>query len=276
MHYRHAYHAGNFADVFKHLLMLAALQALSRKDKPWCFTDTHAGAGAYALRRGTPAAEGPAAEWEAGIGRLWDKSPRDPLLADYLEAVRAFAGEVPVPARYPGSPWLAARLARPGDRIVACEKLPEIAAELRYTVAQAKVLNRDGYEMAAALPPKERRGLVLVDPPFERPDEFDAARAFITAAAARYAGGVFALWYPLKNPHAADHALRCLARDTRGLLLDSRFDVGSEGDGRMHACGMAVLNPPYQFAETVQPALTELAGVFGPRARVTLGTVAAP
>lgn len=271
MHYRHSYHAGNFADVFKHLLLIALLDAQSRKDKPWCCLDTHAGAGAYPLQR-----EDPPAEWEDGIGRLWGAAPQDALLARYLEQVQVLAGDAAHPVRYPGSPWLAARLARPGDRVVACEKVPEIAAELKCALASVEIHNRDGYEMVAALPPPERRGLVFIDPPFERPDEFDAARAFITAAAARYAGGVFALWYPLKNRHAVDHALRCLARDARRPLFDARFDAGPKGDGRMHACGLAVLNPPYRFAAAVRPALEELARLFGPRACVTLASGAAP
>lgn len=273
MHYQHAYHAGNFADVFKHVLLVALLDALSRKDKPWCFTDTHAGAGLYGLSvSSTERAE----EWEGGIGRVWRSTPRDALLQRYLALVGEVAGAGTRPTRYPGSPWLAARVARPGDRVVACETVPEVASVLRCAVPRAGVQQCDGYGVRGALPPRERRGLVLVDPPFERADEFDAARAFITAAVPRYAGGVFALWYPLKNRHAADHALRCLARDAGRPVLDLRLDVGSSGDGKMHACGLAVLGAPYRFAETVRPALAELVTAFGPRANFSCEPVAAP
>ncbi|HEX7382071.1 MAG TPA: 23S rRNA (adenine(2030)-N(6))-methyltransferase RlmJ, partial [Nevskiaceae bacterium] len=144
------------------------------------------------------------------------------------------------------------------------------------TVPRAEVQRRDGYGLLGALPPRERRGLVLVDPPFERADEFDAARAFIISAAKRYAGGVFALWYPLKNPHAAAHALRCLARDCRQPLLDFELDVGHRGDGRMHACGLAVLRAPWRLEETARPALDELAALLSPRAKASSRTVAFP
>lgn len=274
MHYQHAYHAGNFADVFKHLLVVGLLEALSAKPKPWCCVDTHAGAGLYALGGGDqPRAEGRPDEWREGIGRLWATQPRDALLRRYLALVQSLGGDGPQPQRYPGSPWLAARMARPGDRVVACEQVPGVVALLRRTVPEAEIHQRDGYELHSLLPPPERRGLVLVDPPFERPDEFDAARQFMTRVASRYAGGVVALWYPLKNHHAAAHAVRCLARDTQRPLLDARCDVGSSGDGRMHACGCVVLNPPYGFAEHVQGALAELAVSFGSRASIVVAPV---
>lgn len=266
MHYQHSYHVGNFADVFKHVIVLALLQALSRKAKPWCFVDTHAGAGLYALDAGGDAS----GEWHEGIGRLWAARPADAVLQAYLARVQRVAGSGTQPRHYPGSTWLAAAVARSGDRIIACETVGEVAAALRAAVPRAEVQQRDGYEMHALLPPPERRGLVLIDPPFERQDEFDAARAFITKAAPRYAGGVFALWYPLKNPHAADHALRCLRRDSGQPLLDLRIDVGSRGDGRMHACGMAVVKPPYGFEAWARQALPELASHLGAGAEVAV------
>lgn len=264
MHYHHAYHAGNFADVFKHAILCALLEALSRKAKPWCYIDTHAGAGLYSLT------ENSAGEWHTGVGRLWDTRPEDATLSRYLTLVRSVAGDGEQPARYPGSPWLAARMARAGDRVLACESQPDVVAGLRRAVPQAELLQRDGYELHTLLPPPERRGLVLIDPPFERHDEFDAARAFITQAAPRFAGGVFALWYPLKNPHQANHALRCLVRDTGQPMLDLRLDIGGRGDGRMHACGVAVLKPPYGFEHWVSAARAELVSALGPQARVEI------
>ncbi|HEX7381444.1 MAG TPA: 23S rRNA (adenine(2030)-N(6))-methyltransferase RlmJ, partial [Nevskiaceae bacterium] len=176
MHYLHLYHAGNFADVFKHVLLIALLEALSMKDTPWCFIDTHAGAGIYGLdEASTPEA----AEWRQGIGRLWRAGPRSALLGRYLATLREVAGAGEAPRGYPGSPWWGVRMARPHDRVIACEQQAEIAKLLRRTVPRAEVQRRDGYGLLGALPPRERRGLVLVDPPFERADEFDAARAFI-------------------------------------------------------------------------------------------------
>lgn len=270
MHYLHLYHAGNFADVFKHVLLLALLEALSAKDTPSCFIDTHAGAGTYPLE----AANVPdAAEWRQGIGRVWGAKPRSALLGRYLATLREVAGTGAAPHSYPGSPWWGVRMARPGDRVIACEQQIEIAERLRCAVPRAEIQRRDGYGLLGALPPRERRGLVLVDPPFERADEFDAARGFIVSAAKRYAGGVFALWYPLKNPHAAAHALRCLARDVKQPLIDFQLDAGRRGDGRMHACGMAVLRAPWRLADAVQPALEELAALLSPHAAASRRTV---
>jgi len=267
VHYRHLFHAGNFADVFKHVTLLALLQALSRKDKPWCMLDTHAGAGLYDLRRDEAARTG---EWQDGIGRLWAAPPAEPLLQRYIELLRD-ANDGAGLQRYPGSPWLAARLARPGDRVVACERVPEVAAALAEILPQVELHRRDGYESHALLPPREKRGLVLIDPPFERADEFDAAAAFMQRAGARFAGGVQALWYPLKNRHAAGRCLRRLARDSGREVIDLQIDTGRVGAGRMHACGMAVVNPPYGFEADIHPALQALAGAL--EARVELAAV---
>ncbi|HEU0197862.1 MAG TPA: 23S rRNA (adenine(2030)-N(6))-methyltransferase RlmJ [Nevskiaceae bacterium] len=271
MHYQHSFHAGNFADVFKHLLLVLLLDVMSAKPKPWCFIDTHAGAGAYGLDT-DPQIPG---EWVSGIGRVWRAMPRDMALDRYLALVHSLAGNGTQPGRYPGSSWFAARIARPGDALLASESVPEVAAQLRHSVPEAAVQVRDGYEMASLLPPAQRRGVVLIDPPFERADEFAAAQAFIRRAAPRFAGGVFALWYPLKNPHQADHTLRGLARDGHRPVLDLRLDVGSRGDGKMHACGLAVMNPPYGFAERAAPAIQEVAHWLAPEAQAQLHDVVA-
>lgn len=256
MHYRHLYHAGNFADVFKHVLLVALLQALSRKDKPWCYLDTHAGAGCYDLDSGEAERTG---EWRDGIGRLWSAVPKDPTLLRYLEAIRAINPSAELPRCYPGSPWLAAQLARPGDRLVVCERVPAVAKTLSEVLLAAELHRRDGYEAHALLPPREKRGLVLIDPPFERVDEFDAAAEFLQRAGARFAGGIYALWYPLKNRHAAGRCVRRLARDAGRPVLNLQIDNGARAAGRMHACGLAVVNPPFGFEVAAQSALDELA-----------------
>lgn len=258
MHYRHHYHAGNFADVFKHLLLIGLIQALNRKDKPWFFLDTHAGAGHYDLRHDIAAKT---AEWRDGIGRLVGMSSADPVLAEYLK----LAGNL---AQYPGSPLIAAALARPGDRLGLCEKVPEVAEQLERTLrslpraehkpADWAVHLRDGYEAASLLPPKEKRGLVLIDPPFERTDEFDAIADLIASAQGRFAQAQITAWYPVKNRFAADRFVRRVARDSARPVLDIRFDNGEPAEGQMHVCGMLVMNPPFRLLESLQPAFDEM------------------
>ena len=143
MHYRHLYHAGNFADVFKHVLLVALLQVLSRKDKPWCYLDTHAGAGRYELDSSEADRTG---EWRDGIGRLWNAAPKDPVLSLYLELIRSINPSAELPRRYPGSPWLAAQLARPEDRLIVCEQVPAVAQTLSEVLPTAELHRRDGYE----------------------------------------------------------------------------------------------------------------------------------
>lgn len=279
MHYRHSYHAGNFADVFKHVVLCALLAALSRKDKPWCYVETHAGAGAYDL-----AGEGAArtGEWRDGIGRLHGLGPDGhvpPLLQAYLDVVRGVNGTGAL-RHYPGSPLFAQAFARERDRLVFCEKVPEIAAELRASLKgerRAVVHQRDGHEAHALLPPAEKRGLVLVDPPFERADEFAAAAELVEKSLARFAGGVYAVWYPLKNRHAAARFERRVARACAGPPLRLALDNGAPGEGQMRACAVLVVNPPYGLEGELEPSGRRLARLLaqGPRPRYEAGPVAA-
>lgn len=260
MHYRHHYHAGNFADVFKHALLLGLLQSLSRKDKPWCYLDTHAGAGSYSLGS-TQAAS--TQEWRDGVGRLLDAESPPKLVADYLALI---AGER-THLLYPGSPSIAAAVARPGDRIVCCERVAEVAEELHRNVRGAEIHVRDGYEAHSLLPPKEKRGLVLVDPPFEARDEFELAHRFLAAAIARFGGGVYALWYPLKNRHAAERFVRRATQDRSRPHLALTLDTDAPGEGQLRACGMLVVNPPFEFEAPAREALAWLAPKLGQGAR---------
>ncbi len=259
MHYRHAYHAGNFADVFKHVLLCGLLQALNRKDKPWCYLETHAGAGIYEL---DSAAAGKTEEWQDGIARLGGLDyPPEPLKA-FLKIALA------QPLRYPGSPLFAQALAREGDRLVLCEKVADVQAQLSVHV-QAELHLRDGYEAHGLLPPKEKRGLILVDPPFEARDEFVRVSDFLKKAVARFSNGVYAVWYPLKNRHEAERFLRRVQRDCGRPLLNIEFDNGAAAEGQMRGCGLLVVNPPFQFAGDMEPALKLLVRKLaqGPRAR---------
>jgi 23S rRNA (adenine2030-N6)-methyltransferase len=279
MHYRHSYHAGNFADVFKHAVLCALLAALSRKDKPWCYLETHAGAGAYDLAGQGAARTG---EWRDGIGRLAGAAGAPPAVQFVLDAVAGVNGTGAL-RHYPGSPLFAQACAREHDRLVLCEKVPEVAAELRENLRgerRAAVHCRDGYEAYALLPPAEKRGLLLLDPPFERPDEFDAAAELVEKSLARFAGGVYAAWYPLKNRHAAARFERRVARacDTPPLRL--ALETGAAGEGQMRACAVLVANPPFGFAEAFTPAGRWLARALaqGPRAAFECAplTAAAP
>jgi 23S rRNA (adenine2030-N6)-methyltransferase len=250
VHYRHSFHAGNFADVFKHAMLCALVTALNRKATPWCYLETHAGAGAYDLGSDEAAKT---AEWQDGIGRLLADPPATGPLSAWFAMVRTFqaeAGAADGRLLYPGSPLLVRALARPTDRLVLCEKVPEVLADLREALAgddRVTVHARDGFEAHALLPPKEKRGLTLVDPPFERPDEFEAAADFLKLALARFANGVYAAWYPLKNRFDAERFERRLARESGREGLTIHFDVDAPTSGRLRACGLAVINPPFGF-----------------------------
>ena len=274
MHYRHAFHAGNFADVFKHVLLVGLLQALSRKDKPWCYLDTHAGAGSYDLASDDADRTG---EWRDGVGRLQPDAAAPAMVGRYLELL-AWPGQgsdqciLRHSRVYPGSPALAAKLARPGDRVVCCEHEPEIAAQLRAHVPTAQVHVRDGYEAHGLLPPREKRGLMLLDPPFESRAEFERAHALLVQAASRFATGIHAFWYPLKNRHEADRTVRRIQRDTACPSLNCTLENGAPGEGQMRGCGLLVLNPPFGFADEARAALAWITPRLaqGPRPRWTV------
>lgn len=275
MHYRHLFHAGNFADVFKHVLLVGLIEALSRKDKPWCHLDTHAGAGSYNLASHDADRTG---EWRDGIGRLKHEPGTPTMVERYLSLLRWPAEGSPNLRHsrvYPGSPVIATQLARPGDRIVCCESVADIAAQLRAHVPSAEIHVRNGYEALGLLPPREKRGLVLVDPPFESREEFDRLGDFVEGAAERFDNGIQAIWYPLKNRFEAARFVRRAARDGRDTLVCT-LDTGAPGEGQMRACALLIVNPPYGFEAQARAALTWLAPrlACGPRpqASVQAGT----
>lgn len=266
MNYRHAYHAGNFADVVKHVLLTRLLHHLLGKEAPFRFVDTHAGLGLYDLSG--PEA-GRTGEWLGGIARL--EAPLGPeaeaLLGPYraaLDSVRTRHG----PAAYPGSPALAREMLRRTDRAVLVERHPEDAAVLaaRFnTVRNIKVLELDGWTaLRSLIPPRERRGLVLIDPPYEEPDELAEAPRRLLRAHAKWPTGTFALWYPVKRPRDMDGALAPVAAAAGVASLRLELLVDRHGDpGRLNGCGLLVLNPPWTLAAqagTLLPALAERLG----------------
>ncbi|HET6907482.1 MAG TPA: 23S rRNA (adenine(2030)-N(6))-methyltransferase RlmJ [Rhodanobacteraceae bacterium] len=265
MNYRHAFHAGNFADVFKHAVLLALLDALTAKDKPLCYLDTHAGAGMYALDETRAEKTG---EWRDGIGRVFEAKSLPEPLRRYTQAIRAFNPDGALRA-YPGSPALAAHALRKDDRLVLCEMQDEDAAALRGHFRADKrvhVHKRDGYAaMNALLPPAERRGLVLVDPPFEaQAEEFRVIEAALQAAHARWPTGVYAVWYPIKRRAAISPFQRWLAaREWRDVLMAELLVRSDDSPLRLNGCGIVVVNAPWHFEATLAkllPALREILG----------------
>jgi len=267
MNYRHGFHAGNFADVVKHSLLLMLLDALDRKPAPWAYLDTHAGAGAYDLHSEAAQRTGEAL---GGIGRLWTAQGRLPPAAERLCGI--VAGLNPdlaagtLPRVYPGSPRVAASQARQGDRLLLAELHPEEAYLLRGEmkgVAAAAVHERDGYEMLKALtPPKERRGLVLMDPPYEKADEFETAASALKAAHARWPTGVYALWYPIKDDSARRRFLRKVEQSGMRKVLLTEFSLATQADA-LYGTGMLIVNPPYKLDEEARGCLEALVPVLG-------------
>lgn len=266
MNYRHAFHAGNFADVLKHAVLALVVEHLKQKPAPFRIVDTHAGAGLYDLAGDAATRTG---EWRDGIGRLigLDAQPLPDaaarLLAPYLDAVRTVNAPGRL-TRYPGSPALVLHLLRPVDRLVANELHAEDRAALALSLGRdrrAKVLGIDGWQaLKALLPPRERRGAVLVDPPFEQEGELDRLVAGIGAALARFAGGTYLLWHPVKDRAAvrAFHArLAALGTDK---LIAVELDVGRRpGLERLRASGLVVVNPPFRLEEQLARLLPLLA-----------------
>ena len=276
MHYQHRYHAGNFADVFKHVILCSLLQALSRKDKPWLYLETHAGAGRYDLGDEAAAKTG---EWQDGIGKLRGMRMEEGPLSTYLAIVQQM--QQADPNAYPGSPLLVLALARATDRLVLCEKVPAVCEALRMVCGgepRIHVHQRDGYETQGLLPPAEKRGLVLIDPPFERPDEFDAVADYLLKATKRFETGVYAVWYPLKNRYEADRWRRRLQRELPRGGIDFRFDTAAPGEGQMRACGVCVINPPFGLERDLGPSLQRLSKELaqGPRAGLDIESWEAP
>ena len=270
VNYRHAFHAGNYGDVFKHTLLVMLLRALQRKAKGFLYLDTHAGRGAYDLGAAPGRADRPP-EWPQGIGRLWNAADLAPPLADYVALVRAFDRRAGAggdrPWIYPGSPWLAALVQRPQDRLALWEQQPAEARVLRTELARrprVAVSTGNGYgALRALLPPPERRALVLIDPPFETQDEFDAILEALHEGWQRFPSGVYAVWYPMTERARADAFHAALRRRATAPTLWAELTVSADSQVRMKGCGLVVINPPWRFAEELQPLLPALADSLG-------------
>jgi len=262
MNYRHAFHAGNFADVVKHAVLALLIERLKEKEAAFRIIDTHAGAGLYDLTGDAASRTG---EWRQGIGRLTTRTldpALDALLKPYL-AILTKANGGGALTRYPGSPWIARQLLRPQDRLTAVELHPQDAASLRDRFAgdtHVKTILLDGWlALGSFVPPRERRGIVLVDPPFEERDDFDRLVSGLAAAHRRWPTGIYALWYPVKNLVAIDDFRENLARTGIPRLLRAELFVRDRTTtGRFNGTGLIICNPPWKFNETLNALLSGL------------------
>jgi 23S rRNA (adenine2030-N6)-methyltransferase len=268
MNYRHAFHAGNFADVIKHAILSRIVGHLLNKESPFRVIDTHAGPGLYDLT-GPEAVRSP--EWRAGIGRLFDATI-DPavqeLLRDYLDAVRSANPDGKIIC-YPGSPALVRAWLRRADRLVACELEPSAAKALSHNFRgdrRVKAIAIDGWTaLSAYIPPKERRGLVLIDPPYEQADEFSRLAASLQAALKKWQSGIFFAWYPIKEER--DNAAFAGDLKKRGItnMLRAELVVSpASSDGRLRGGGHLIVNPPWTLEQDLKILLPALAQIFAP------------
>jgi 23S rRNA (adenine2030-N6)-methyltransferase len=267
MNYRHGFHAGNFADVLKHAVLARILVHLGHKESPFRVIDTHAGAGLYDLDADAALRTG---EWRDGIGRLragLQGGDLDEWLAPYLAAVAAAEAQ----GRghlYPGSPMIALTLMRPGDRLIACEREPSAARELAANLRRdhrARAIEIDGWMgLNAYVPPKERRGLVVIDPPFEDRDEFARLAAAVAAAWRKWPTGIYLIWYPIKDRDGPQALARDLLAAGVTALLRVEIDVGTRpASTHLGAAGLLLINPPWHLDDELARFLPALAAILG-------------
>jgi 23S rRNA (adenine2030-N6)-methyltransferase len=272
MNYRHAFHAGNFADVIKHVVLTRILTYLQDKPAAFRVIDSHAGAGLYDLEAEEATRSG---EWRSGIARVMEarlSNATAALMQPYLDIVRSFNPKAELKA-YPGSPLIARALLRPQDRLVACELEPTARKALIDALRrdeQARVVDLDGWvALPAFVPPKERRGLVLIDPPFEAKDEFERLEEAFAAAFAKWPTGVYVIWYPVKNRRAAEALAQSVAQAASaakppGKCLRLEFSAAPQAaTGPLTSTGMLIVNPPFTLQGELKTILPELEKPLG-------------
>lgn len=264
--YRHAFHAGNHADVLKHFVLHQLLQYLNQKDRPWWFIDTHAGAGVYALDQGYASKN---AEYESGISRLWQRSDLPQAMQGYAELVRKLNPDGKLKL-YPGSPWVAFHAMRPDDRLRLFELHPAdfdlLQENFREDGRKVKVEPADGFAgLKALLPPPPRRGLVLIDPPYEEKQDYQRVPAALQEALKRFETGIYAVWYPMLQRQETrvlpDKLKRLPAKSWLHVSLTVNT-LSTDGFG-MHGSGMFVLNPPWTLQSTLQESMPWLTSALG-------------
>lgn len=261
MNYRHLYHAGNFTDVVKHITLIALLTTLSRKNTPFCYIDTHGGTGYYDLFSEYANKN---KEYMGGIEKViqWENPPE--LIKIYLDCVHRINNQLtgmPGQAKfaslryYPGSPLIARYIMRPRDRMIVSELQPQEYAELRQTFAgdkQVSIHHMDGFlGLKAFLPPRERRGLVLIDPPYENPDEFNRIAQTLPVALKRWETGIVAIWYPIKEKAYTERFHKTLRQTIKHPMLILELTIYPDLPNHLNGCGLAIINPPWKFESVI-------------------------
>jgi 23S rRNA (adenine2030-N6)-methyltransferase len=271
MNYRHAFHAGGFADVIKHIVLVRILTYLHEKPAAFRVIDSHAGAGLYDLSGEESQRTG---EWLTGIARVMQarfSEAAAPLVAPYLDIVRGFNPPRELKT-YPGSPLIARKLLRPQDSLVACEVEPLARKKLISALRrdeQARIVDLDGWVgLPAFVPPKERRGMVLIDPPFEAKNEFDRVAHGFSEAFAKWATGTYVIWYPVKSRRATDtlaqHVAATVAAAGPGKVLRLEFSVAPQSpDAALTSAGLLIVNPPWTLNAELKTILPELEKPLG-------------
>lgn len=263
MNYRHAFHAGNHGDVLKHLALVLILDALKRKPTPFGVLDTHAGRGLYDLT-GSEAERSP--EWTGGIGRLWGQAGLPAPLEHFLAVLGRFNPDGALRC-YPGSPALVADALREGDELAACELHPEEHSALKAALRArpgVRIHARDGWEaLGALLPPQQKRGLVLIDPPYEAPGELERGGIALAAALRRFRNGIYLWWRPLKSESALNAADSELANQVAGERLRADLWVDAPRlEGKLVGSSLLIVNPPFGLAEALSQCLPTLADLL--------------
>lgn len=261
MNYKHVYHAGNFADAFKHSILTALMQSFARKDAGFCYIDTHAGKGYYDLFSDSAKKT---KEAESGIEKIIHESNPPFAVKRYLNCVHEINNKLSASKYaslhyYPGSPMIARQLLRPQDSMIACELHPDEYQSLKNTFAgdkQVAIHHNDGFlGLKAFLPPKERRGFVLIDPPYEDPDEFTRIAHSLPAALKRFETGTYAIWYPIKDNASVERFYRTLQQLIDHTILAVELTIYPDLPNHLNGSGIVIINPPYQFEDTLRDIL---------------------
>lgn len=264
MNYRHVYHAGNFADVTKHLGLLCLLERMLGKEKPFCVMESHAGRGRYDLES---AEARRSKEADTGIGRLTRQRNLPHAVRALLAIVRQAQADPGRLRYYPGSPEIITRRLRSGDRAVFCELQPGEAGLLRdryASDARVAVHQRDGYEaIKALLPPTPRRGFVFIDPPFEQPDEYETLLCALDAGLRRWPGGIFVVWYPIKDTRDLRRFRRRLDNGSSPAMTAEFTVRRADHAGRLNGSGLAFVQPPWRFDQSLAPLWSRLPELLG-------------
>ena len=250
--YRHHFHAGNFADVFKHALLSQLILTLKKKDRPFVYVDTHAGLGVYDLSH--PWA-GKNKEYAFGVSRIFSAEDYPEKMEAYLSVLKQ-QNDGDVLSCYPGSPVVARSLLRPQDRLVLNELNKSDSVQLKALTknwSRTSIRNEDGFSLTnSVLPPSERRGLVFMDPSYDRKDEFSRIAASLEVGLRKFASGVFVVWYPVIDGEGGNELIKKLQLHSSKLLLQAEIHLSNANfAGRMNACGLLIINPPYQFESVV-------------------------